>query len=113
MFRHALLVAGLAAALSVWAADVHLTREGPYWVETRPEPLRLNEVSLLRIRMRGPVTVRGSSSEPSALLTIRVRARSEAEARRLFRQLNLRVSSARSGRGVVQSIALIHPPRPI
>lgn len=70
-----------------------LTREGDYWVRT--ETGKLGSFGVLRVRMRGPVTVRGTATSPHFVLKTRVRARNENEARRLLEELHVRNQTLR------------------
>ncbi|HTQ54516.1 MAG TPA: hypothetical protein VMI94_08665 [Bryobacteraceae bacterium] len=90
MVRFPILVpAFLSVAL---AADPSLTREGPYWVETRAGSESLAAGARLRIQGRGPVKVDGEPRpEISYILKIKVKARDAAEARRLARVFGVRL----------------------
>jgi len=74
-------------------AEPTLTREGSYWVETRSRAEPLAPSTRVRINSRGPVTLTGDSRPECAYsLKIRVKARGEAEARRLTKAFAVRFS---------------------
>jgi len=81
------------ALLSVaLAAEPALTREGKYWVEVRSGGETLPSGCRLRITARGAVTLNGvPGDELRYALKIRVKAGSEAEARRMAQQFEVRV----------------------
>jgi hypothetical protein len=71
-----------------------LVREGAYWVETLSGSLPLNADGVLKVQVRGAVTVRGGAADGVRYtLKKRVRARSESEARVLLDQLRFRTAS--------------------
>ncbi len=82
MLRFPILIPVLLGAAQ--AAGPGLTREGAYWVEVRAGSEPLAAGGRLRISSRGAVTLNGQPrQEVSYALKIRVKARSDAEARRL------------------------------
>ncbi len=97
-----LCAAGLLAA----SETTSLMRDGAYWVESRTGTLPA--AGILKVRMRGPVVVRGGSPTASYTIRTRVRARSEAEAQRLLAQLQFRVVSTKAANALV----LTYPVRP-
>jgi len=94
--RFGILISGfLGVALG---AEPALMREGQYWVEVRSGSEAVMPAAKLRIISRGGVTVTGApQSELSYVLKIRVKARSETDARRLTRAFGVRVSKPGSG----------------
>jgi hypothetical protein len=67
-----------------------LTREGPYFVRTMSAPLNGRVPAQLRIVTRGNVVLRGGKGEQIVYKFVqRVKARSEAEAHRLFGPVNI------------------------
>ena len=79
-------------------AEPALTREGPYWVEVRSGSEPVLPAARLRITSRGSVVLTGMAQrELSYVLKIRVKARSEAEARRLARAFSVRLSKPAAG----------------
>lgn len=98
------LVFGLSAATSAQRGEIR--RDGRYWVQVTSGTTAVPSGSL-RIHMRGAATVQGSlqASAASYVLTRRVRAASEAEARRILAELNLRTSPA-------GTLVLTYPERP-
>jgi len=75
------------------AADEVLTREGAYWVEVRSGSQPLAAAAHVRIGSRGPVIISGQPrNELSFKLKIRVKARSEGEARRMADAFDVRVA---------------------
>jgi len=89
-----LLTAGLLAA-----APPGLHREGALWVETTTGSESMPQVEQVRVVAEGNVTVHGGSTGDVAyVVTRRVRARSEAEARDALQEAG--VTLARQGRGV-------------
>src|SRR5271170_1569074 len=77
-----LLAAGLPAQTS------RLEHDGLYWVQTVNTPVAVPPTARLRIATRGHVVLRGATGDQvTYVLTERVRARSEAEARHFFGSL--------------------------
>src|SRR5262245_42923712 len=82
----------IAAALvvvvpSFGAEESKLTRDGGFWVQTITGWEAARPEGRLRVSTRGSVTVRGGGDDlVRYTVTKRVKARSEAEARRLLRQ---------------------------
>ncbi|MBC8166495.1 MAG: hypothetical protein H7Y20_11565 [Bryobacteraceae bacterium] len=105
----ALTLATAFACLTVNASEGPVTREGAYWVQTQRGKLASPPGSVLKVIMRGPVTVRGGARASEYVLRTRVRARSEAEARRLFSQLHLKTSTQKE----VSTLTLSYPARPL
>ena len=96
----ALLIA-ILAPLS--AEESKLTRDGAFWVQT----ITGSETSggRLRVSTRGPVTLRGGSEDQVRYtVTKRVKAKSEADAKRLVRQFLVRAYR----QGDVNVIAVAH-----
>lgn len=86
------LIASVVAAGSL-TAESNIRREGAYWVETETGTERISPQGGLRITTLGGVTVKGGpQDEVSYSLTKRVKARSEAEARRLLNAFRVRTS---------------------
>jgi hypothetical protein len=85
------LLFGLSAAALAQQGDI--VRDGAYWVQVTSDGVDLRSPSL-RIRMRGATTVHGGaqSSALKYVLTRRVRAASEAEARRILSELRFQAS---------------------
>jgi hypothetical protein len=96
----------LSAAVAAPAQNVELRREGGYWVEVTSGTVAV-PARALHIHTRGPATVHGDpqASSASYVLTRRVRAVSEAEARRLLSELQLRTSAA-------GALVMTYPARP-
>jgi hypothetical protein len=91
------------------ASGGQLVREGAYWVETVTGGLPLEDGGVLRVHVKGAVTVRGGAGEGVRYtLKKRVRAQSEAEARSLLDQLRFRAASTSNG----ASLSMTFPPRP-
>lgn len=104
------LLPGALIAVGLAAQTAQIRRDGGYWVETLSGTCPL-PTAQLRVHTRGPVTVSGTISvkgqadrEARYVLRRRVRARSEAEALALLRQLQPQTSP-----GV---LALSYPARP-
>jgi DUF4097 and DUF4098 domain-containing protein YvlB len=99
------------AAGVVFAQDAPIRREGNYWVQLLTGSVEAPAGCKLSIGTRGPVTLRGVSSDRiSYSIKKRVRARSEAEARGLLEGAVVR-ATARGG-----SVALTmsqKTPRPL
>src|SRR5579862_7893278 len=75
------------------AGEPALTREGKYWVEMRSGSEPLAAAGRLKISSRGAVTLNGvPQKQLTYALKIRVKATSEAEARRLVKAFNVRTS---------------------
>ena len=89
--RFGILICGfLSMAL---AAEPALTREGQYWVEVRSGSEPVMPAARLKIVSRGGVILNGAAQhEISYVLKIRVKARSEADARRLTQAFAVRLS---------------------
>src|SRR5688500_17605023 len=86
----------LFCATLAFAGSSHLKREGVYWVETVSSIYKVAPSARLKLHVRGPVTYRGGSTrEITCLLRKRVRAGSEAEARRLLAAVALQSTPAR------------------
>lgn len=84
------LIAFLATA--ALAAKPALLREGPFWVEVEKGSVHASPGNI-RIRAIGAVSVKGSAGrELSYVLTKRVKARNEAQARRLLSGYRVRIS---------------------
>ncbi|MBC7927181.1 MAG: hypothetical protein H7039_16145 [Bryobacteraceae bacterium] len=98
MLRVLALTLTVLSAYPASGGSRSLVREGSYWVEIQSGTLP--NAGLLRIRMRGPVTVRGGASVTKYVLRTRVPARTEAEARRLLRQLQWQSVSNRNGSSI-------------
>jgi DUF4097 and DUF4098 domain-containing protein YvlB len=74
------------------AGEPVFTREGPYWTEVRAGSEYLAPAARVRITSRGAVTINGQPGhEISYSLKIKVKARTEAEARRLAKAFNVRL----------------------
>jgi hypothetical protein len=82
------IAAALLVALPAFGAEESkLTRDGGFWVQTITGSEAARPEGRLRVSTRGPVTVRGGGEDLIRYtVTKRVKARSEAEARRLLRQ---------------------------
>jgi len=79
-------------ATAATAGD-ELRREGPFWVEVEKGSEPVAARSIIRVRTVGGVTIKGGEpGELTYVLTKRVKARDEAQARRLFREFHARVS---------------------
>src|SRR4051812_38113763 len=91
-----LRVLALTSTFACLTQSIHagepIAREGQYWVQTRSGAIPVS-TGVLRIRMRGGVTVRGDGGIPSYRLRTRVRARSEGEARNALTRLQLRTTT--------------------
>src|SRR2546422_5057374 len=87
------IAVGLVVALpALDAEESKLTRDGGFWVQTITGSEAAAPGGRLRVSTRGPVTVRGGVEDRIIRYTVtkRVKARSEAEARRLLRQFLVR-----------------------
>lgn len=94
MLRFAISIVGCVGL--ALGAEPALTREGAYWVQVLTGSQALAPAARLRITSRGAVTLSGAAQrELSYSLKVRVKARDEAEARRLIRTFGVR--SARQG----------------
>ena len=85
---------GLLALLATvaFASEPRLRREGPFWVEAAKGSVRAPQ-SNIRIRTIGAVSVKGAAgSDLSYVLLKRVKAGSEAQARRLLSAYRVRAS---------------------
>lgn len=98
------LLFGLSAAASAQKGDIR--RDGAYWVQVTSGTVALPSGSL-RIHTRGAVSVQGNAqaTHASYVLTRRVRATSEVDARRILSELSLRTSAA-------GTLVLSYPDRP-
>ena len=75
----------LCVAAAAWAGDPVLRREGGYFVTTLDGSAEIAPRASLSIQSRGPVSVTGESRRDlSYALEVRVKARSEQEARGLL-----------------------------
>ncbi len=87
----------LSAALVAGPPGLH--REGDFWVETTSGSESMPQLEQIRVVAEGNVSVRGGSgSDVSYVVTRRVRARNEAEARDAFQEAG--VNLTRQGRAV-------------
>jgi DUF4097 and DUF4098 domain-containing protein YvlB len=88
---------GLALTAGLFAQPAPLKREGGYWVEVLEGAAVLAPAAPLVVQTRGAVVVRGGrgASEARYVLRKRVRARSEAEARKLLAAVALRTTASR------------------
>jgi hypothetical protein len=103
-------IVGLLLAATAWCQQVTVRRDGPYWVEQRTGSCGDRVIGVLRVAMRGPVSLNGGAPRQCHyVLTKRVRAASEAQARRIFAQLQLRTVPARTG----TSVELVAPAREV
>ena len=83
----------IVVPIASWAGEPMLTREGKYWVELRSGSESLPAACRVRINARGAVTLNGMPRrELSYILKIRVKASSEAEARRLTKLFGVQVT---------------------
>jgi DUF4097 and DUF4098 domain-containing protein YvlB len=96
----------LSAVVATPAQNVQVQRVGEYWVQVTSGTVALPARSL-HVHTRGPATVQGVARASSAryVLTRRVRAGSETEARRLLSELRLRESAA-------GTLVMTYPARP-
>jgi hypothetical protein len=103
-------IVGLIATATAWCDQVTLQREGAYWVEQRTGTCGERQSGFVRVSMRGPVSVNGAAA-PACHYSLkkRVRAASEAQARRVFAQLQLRSVIGRVG----TAVELLAPPQEI
>jgi DUF4097 and DUF4098 domain-containing protein YvlB len=77
------LIALAAVSLALGGEESKLARDGDFWVQTVTGSEPAVAGGRLRVTTRGPVTVRGAAEEQIRYtITKRVKARSEAEARR-------------------------------
>ncbi|MFN7994686.1 MAG: hypothetical protein U0Q18_13850 [Bryobacteraceae bacterium] len=91
MFRFALATFGMVGI--IWSAEPALTREGAYWVQVLQGSEPLQPSTRIRINSRGSVLCEGvPNRDLSYSLRVRVKARSEAEARRLVRAFSVRLA---------------------
>lgn len=96
--RWAVLATGILGTSG--GGEPALTREGPYWVETLTGREAVSAAPKLRITSRGGVALRGmAQNELTYILKVRVKARSEAEARRLVKSFGVK---AARGAGYIQ-----------
>jgi DUF4097 and DUF4098 domain-containing protein YvlB len=87
---------GLIALLATAAAEAEpaLRREGPFWVEVQKGSQQVVPRGNIRIRTIGAVTVKGvAGAELSYVVVKRVKARNEAQARRMLSAYRVQVSS--------------------
>src|SRR5690348_7908951 len=87
--RFCYLIALAGAVLAPLAAEeIKLTRDGAFWVQTITGSDAAAPHGRLRVSTQGPVTLRGGAdNQLQYTVTRRVKARDEAEARRLLRDL--------------------------
>ena len=98
----AILICGLAAAgATLWAGEIR--REGNYWVETDSGAEALGPARRLKISADGNLTMAGVAEDRLSYTVVRrVKARSEADARRALEGLRTRM--VRQGEWAVLSI---------
>lgn len=96
ILRPAILVCGFVSI--ALAGEAPLSREGKYWVEVRSGSEALGPGARLKISSRGAVTLNGvAQGELSYTLKVRVKAGSEAEARRLANGFGVRIAKQGGG----------------
>jgi hypothetical protein len=84
--------------VSALGAQSPLAREGPYWVEYLSGSQAMPPAGRLRITSRGAVTLSGVAQDQlSYTLKVRVKARSEAEARRMMGSFGVRATRSPGG----------------
>jgi hypothetical protein len=99
----------LCCALAACGGDLQIRQEGGYWVQTRTEQFVARGGGRLQVHTFGRVAVSGTDTARSiVVVTQRVRARSEAEARMALRRSELITSSA----GDATVIRVRHPGQP-
>ena len=99
MWRKGLAVA--VTALLAFAQEAPIRREGAHWVQVVTGSIAIPPDCRLKVDSRGPVTLRGQATDRvTYTVKKRVRARSEAEARKLLQAANVR-ATARNGLAVI------------
>jgi hypothetical protein len=80
-----LLVVLPVAATTAFAQPPPLKHEGPFWVQTSTGKLSVSQGARLRVKTRGSVVIRGGAGDTvTYVVTNRIKAGNEAEARRLL-----------------------------
>src|SRR5262249_50363410 len=99
------LIALAVAALAFGGEESKLTRDGDFWVQTITGSEFAAPGGRLRISTRGPVVVRGASEDQIRYtITKRVKAHSEAEARRRLARFLVRTYR----QGDTTTLTIIH-----